>query len=118
MLLISASSELTKLKWQFPPTQFENTIFYWDIADKIFSAKSYLNLITKDFFKVGANSSQLQNPANAYQATSDNSGTQMPCILLLPLKKVCDYDFSPSSITKHNNFALPSTFLKYCRVDA
>lgn len=42
-----------QIKMTISPTQFENTIFYWDIAKKIFSAKSYLNLITKDFSKLG-----------------------------------------------------------------
>ena len=43
-----------QIKMTIPPhTQFENTIFYWDIAEKILSAKSYLNLITKDFSKLG-----------------------------------------------------------------
>lgn len=73
MFLISASPELTKLKMTISPTQFENTIFYWDIAKKIFSAKSYLNLITKDFSKLGQIVLNYKIQKMLYQAISDIS---------------------------------------------
>ena len=101
---ISASPEVTKIKWHFILTQLESTTFYWDIVEKVSALKDHLNFNIKHFFPVAVNSSGSTNQSNTYQATSDNSDTRLPCLLLLALSSVCD--FSPPA-------SPPSASLQY-----
>lgn len=49
VFFISASPEVTKIKWRFILTQLESTTFYRDIVEKISVLKDHLNLNIKHF---------------------------------------------------------------------